>query len=417
MKKRYIYFLIPFILVIVTVFGGYYYINSKIYKPLNKTSDDISNDKKNLNLKEEQGIINILLVGVDARGNYEDSRTDSIILLTINTNTKKIKLTSFMRDMYVPIPEHQDSRINTSFFLGGVELLLKTINQDFNLNIQNYVSVDFHAFQDIVDKLGGIDVEVKDYEVKEINKYIKEVNGSKATLLSGPGMQHLNGQQALSYCRIRKVGNGDYERTERQRKVLSLLIEKARKTSLFKLPDLVSTVLPYVRTNIPTTKLMSIGYTAYKFGDTPVETLRIPANGLFENANIRGMAVLLPDIEKNTELLNRFIFLDGSASVGNIPAYMNNNYHEKDKAIDNRGKKKTTVKVVVPKDKIESDSKINIDKEEDTGKSTTIIEENNTESGTDKVENSDKPSEQQGNQIENIEVNNPDDNNTNQPSN
>ncbi|WP_035378512.1 LCP family protein [Fervidicella metallireducens] len=205
MKKRYIYFLIPLILVIVTVFGGYYYINSKIYKPLNNTSDDISNDKRKLNLKEEQGIINILLVGVDARGNYEDARTDSIILLTINTNTKKIKLTSFMRDMYVPIPDHQDSRINTSFFLGGVELLLKTINQDFNLNIQNYISVDFHAFQDIVDKLGGIDVEVKDYEVKEINKYIKEVNGNKSTLLSGPGMQHLNGQQALSYCRIRKV--------------------------------------------------------------------------------------------------------------------------------------------------------------------------------------------------------------------
>ncbi|WP_035378514.1 hypothetical protein [Fervidicella metallireducens] len=199
------------------------------------------------------------------------------------------------------------------------------------------------------------------------------------------------------------------------------MIEKARKTSLFKLPDLVSTVLPYVRTNIPTTKLMSIGYTAYKFGDTPVETLRIPANGLFENANIRGMAVLLPDIEKNAELLNRFIFLDGSASVGNIPAYMNNNYHEKDKAIDNRGKKKTTVKVVVPKDKIESDSKANNDKEDNTDKKSTIIEENNTESNTesntDKVENIEKPAEQQENEIEKIEGNDEANNSINQPSN
>ncbi|CCJ33068.1 LCP family protein [Caloramator australicus] len=290
-----------------------------------------------------------MLVGLDKRSENDIGRTDSIILANINTEAKTIKLVSFMRDMYVPIPGHGLNRINAAYSLGGPELLMKTLQQDFNIDVKYYVSIDFRAFQDLVDKLGGIDVEVKDYEVKEINKYIKEVNGSKATLLSGPGYQKLNGQQALSYSRIRKVGNGDFERTERQRRVLTILINKARNVSIFKIPDLASTVLNYIKTNIPTGKLMNLAYTVYRFGNTPVETIRIPADGMFENMRVKGMAVLVPDLEKNVVYLEKFLSSQGIA-FSNLPSYMANNFHFNDKPIDNRGKVRNVIKIVIPKE-------------------------------------------------------------------
>ncbi|MDO6353526.1 LCP family protein [Caloramator sp. CAR-1] len=343
------------VLIAVTVMAGialgsFYYINKKIYVPSPKDFFKHNDGQgANLNYNEEKGIFNILLVGLDKRSENDIGRTDSIILANINTEAKTIKLVSFMRDMYVPIPGHGLNRINAAYSLGGPELLMKTLQQDFNIDVQYYVSIDFRAFQDLVDKLGGIDVEVKDYEVKEINKYIKEVNGSKATLLSGPGYQKLNGQQALSYSRIRKVGNGDFERTERQRRVLTILINKARSVSIFKIPDLASTALNYIKTNIPTGKLMNLAYTVYRFGNTPVETIRIPADGMFENMRVKGMAVLVPNLENNVVYLEKFLSSQGIA-FSNLPSYMANNFHFNDKPIDNRGKVRNVIKIVIPKE-------------------------------------------------------------------
>lgn len=347
-KLKILYFIIPLVLLVGLGVSAYYFVNGQIYVP---TKEDFFTDpkvKEAAEFDEEQGIINILLIGLDGRESMEDSRTDSIILATLDTNNKKVKLTSFMRDMYLPIPGYKDNRINTAYFLGGPELLMKTINQDFDVNVQYYASIDFRAFQELVDKLGGVNIEVKDYEVKEINKYIKEVNGSNATLIENAGFQELNGQQALSYCRIRKVGNNDFERTERQRKVLGELINKAKKTSLLKLPDLFTTVLPFVKTNIPTNKLMNIGYTAFKFGGTDIDSLRIPGDGMFEGMNIYGMSVLVPDLEKNMDYLNRFIFSTGGSLASNMPVYMVNNYHADDKAVDNRGKERYVPQIVIP---------------------------------------------------------------------
>lgn len=343
------------VLIAVTVMAGialgsFYYINKKIYVPSPK--DFLKhNDGQgaNFNYNEEKGIFNILLVGLDRRSENDIGRTDSIILANINTEAKTIKLVSFMRDLYVPIPGHGLNRINAAYSLGGPELLLKTLQQDFNIDVQYYVSIDFRAFQDLVDKLGGIDIEVKDYEVKEINKYIKEVNGSKATLLSGPGYQKLNGQQALSYSRIRKVGNGDFERAERQRRVLTILINKARRVSILKMPDLASTIFNYIKTNIPTGKLMNLAFTVYRFGNTPVETIRVPADGMFENMRVKGMAVLVPDLEKNVIYFEKFLSSQGIA-FSNLPSYMANNFHFNDKPIDNRGKVRNIIKIVIPKE-------------------------------------------------------------------
>lgn len=354
LKKKLLFIIVPLLLIAGTVFGAYYYVNSKIYVPTEPNGIfDSKEEKKEAEIEEEKGTINVLLVGLDGRDKDEGSRTDSIILATADTNNKRIKLTSFMRDMYVPIPGHGQNRINSAYAIGGSDLLTKTINQDFGLGIQYYMSIDFRAFQQLVEQVGGIDLEVKDHEVKEINKFIQEVNGKDSTLLKGPGYQHLNGQQALSYSRIRKVGRDDYERTERQRRVISLLIEKARKTSPLKFPQMVSTLLPYIKTNIPTTKLMSMAYTVYKFGNTPIETMRLPADGAFESMDVNGMSVLVPNMQKNADLLSKFLFSSGGSYASNMPAYMANDFHSKDLPVDKRGQKKPGVKVELPKPKPE----------------------------------------------------------------
>lgn len=347
-KLKYLWIIVPLFIIMGAVYGIYSYINGKIYVPTPKDFFTNEEEKKAAEYEEEQGIINILLVGLDGRNNEKYANTDSIILATIDTNNKRVKLTSFMRDMYVPIPGCNDNRINSAFAVGGPELLMKTINKDFGLNIQYYASINFGAFQELVEKLGGVEVDVKDYEIKEINKYIKEVNGSKGTLLKEAGFQTLNGQQALSYCRIRHVGNNDYERTERQRRVLSELIKKARKINIVKFPDLFTSILPYVKTNLQTTKLMNLGYTVYKFGSASVDNMRIPYDGTFEGRIIRGMDVLVPDLEKNAALLDRFIFSGSGSIASNMPVYIANNFHADDKPIDNRNVKKDIPKIVIP---------------------------------------------------------------------
>lgn len=348
------------ITVILAGFGGgiYYYIDKRIHTSVVKTTetntgnnDDNDENIKRAEMAEEKGIINILLIGLDARENDADARTDSIIVATINTTNKNIKLTSFMRDTYIPIPGHGQGRINSAYQIGGVDLLLKTISTVFNLDCQYYVSIDFKAFQDAIDKIGGIEIDVKDYEVKEINKYIKEVNGDNSTLVKNAGYQLLNGQQALSYCRIRKVGNNDYERTERQRRVLSVVIQKARKQNVVKLTGLLTTVLPYIKTNIPTSKLINIGYTAYKFGNTSVETMRIPVDNAFTDKNISGADVLVPDLDKNVELLNNFIYSNGGGiENSSMPIYMANNFHFSDISLNRNGMDRSSIKIVLPKE-------------------------------------------------------------------
>lgn len=347
---------IPLMIIAGVIFGIYTWVNGNIYVPGESGGIfDSDKQKEEAKYEEQQGIINILMVGLDGRnGKDAGSRTDSIILATINTNTKSIKLTSFMRDMYVKIPNYGQNKINAAFAYGGPDLLIKTINTNFNLNIQYYVSINFFAFQDMVDALGGVDVEIKEHEVKEINYYIQEADWSNANpdYIKGAGYQHLSGAQALSYCRIRKVGNSDYERTERQRKVLSLLIKKARSTSVTKLPQLFNTLLPYVKTNIPTTKLMNIGYTAYKFGDTDIGTLRIPASGLFSESSVYEMSVLIPKVEKNALLLQDFIYSNTKSSDSTVPEYLVNNFHRKDEAVDRRESysyPEVTVPVSTPK--------------------------------------------------------------------
>ncbi|MBS5928387.1 MAG: LCP family protein [Clostridium sp.] len=307
-KKTKIIITISIILALLvgSVVFGYFYVRSKIY-----SNSDISDITTEDSFEEVPGITNILLIGTDARDLNERARSDSIIIATIDNNTKKLKLSSIMRDTFVDIPGYGEQKINAALALGGPELLMKTIKENFDFTLDKYVMVNFWGFEDIIDGIGGIEVDVKDYEIPEINKFIGEVRDVKSPPLTTPGLQHLDGQQALAYARIRKVGNGSYERTERQRRVLDIVAEKMMDVSVVKYPGLLYDLLPSVKTNIEPLTLLNYAYTVSKFGELKFEQLQIPATELSQGGLYRNKGwVLLIDKEQNGKILNDFIYND-----------------------------------------------------------------------------------------------------------
>ena len=315
-KKTKIIITISIILALLvgSVVFGYFYVRSKIY-----SNSDISDITTEDSFEEVPGITNILLIGTDARDLNERARSDSIIIATIDNNTKKLKLSSIMRDTFVDIPGYGEQKINAALALGGPELLMKTIKENFNFTLDKYVMVNFWGFEDIIDGIGGIEVDVKDYEIPEINKYIGEVRDVKSPPLTTPGLQHLDGQQALAYARIRKVGNGSYERTERQRRVLDIVAEKMMDVSVVKYPGLLYDLLPSVKTNIEPLTLLNYAYTVSKFGELKFEQLQIPATELSQGGLYRNKGwVLLTDKEQNGKILNDFIYNDKPYSSEDI---------------------------------------------------------------------------------------------------
>jgi polyisoprenyl-teichoic acid--peptidoglycan teichoic acid transferase len=297
-----------------SIIGGYYYVKQSYNSIVVDAPEEPAAPEQEEQIEEEidygmeADIVNVLLVGVDTRGEFEDSRTDSMIVATIDPTTNKVKLTSLMRDMYVEIPGRGYNKINSAFEIGGIELLKKTIKHNFGLSVDKYAAIDFKGFQDLIDLMGGIDVDIKNYEVNETNKYIKDVNGDNSILLQGPGLQKLNGQQALSYSRIRKVGNNDYERTERQRNVLSLLLSKVKDTKVTSYPKLYSTISPYIKTNIEFNSMLKLVYTVYKMENFTPDSFRIPVDGHFKDTSVKGMSVLIPNLKYNASELYKFIY-------------------------------------------------------------------------------------------------------------
>ncbi|WP_156560954.1 LytR family transcriptional regulator [Clostridium paraputrificum] len=315
-KKTKILIIISIILALLvgSVVFGYFYVRSKIY-----SNSDISDITTEDSFEEVPGITNILLIGTDARDLNERARSDSIIIATIDNNTKKLKLSSIMRDTFVDIPGYGEQKINAALALGGPELLMKTIKENFDFTLDKYVMVNFWGFEDIIDGIGGIEVDVKDYEIPEINKFIGEVRDVKSPPLTTPGLQHLDGQQALAYARIRKVGNGSYERTERQRRVLDIVAEKMMDVSVVKYPGLLYDLLPSVKTNIEPLTLLNYAYTVSKFGELKFEQLQIPATELSQGGLYRNKGwVLLTDKEQNGKILNDFIYNDKPYSSEDI---------------------------------------------------------------------------------------------------
>lgn len=269
---------------------------------------------EDIKFKEVPGITNILLLSSDARPGEDVSRSDSIMILTIDNINKKLKVTSLMRDMLVKIDGHGEEKLNHAFAYGGPTKTIETIQNNFGIKLNNYVIVDFNAFVKVIDAINGIEVTVKDYELDELNKYILDGGGSEEDLLPSPGTYNLNGYQALSYARIRKVGNGEYERTERQRTVLQIALEKVKDMSTVKLVSLLNELFPYVKTNISLGNAMDYGFTALNVGkkcNFEIEQFRVPLDSISKGGiiNNKGWVFVIDKVE-TSKALQEFIFND-----------------------------------------------------------------------------------------------------------
>lgn len=312
LKRILIGLIILILLVPAVTFGYMYYKLSSIHDKEGDTSILGTDD-----YKVEKGIINILLCGTDARPGETNSRTDSMMILTIDNNNKNLKLTSLARDTYVSTSEYGDIKLTEANAYGGINLLIETIEQNFELDIQDYVIVDFYSFMDIVDRLGGISVNIEDYEISELNKFIPETykfntnkNKGEIEYIEESGIQKINGYQALAYCRIRKgTSGGALERDERQREAIQSIFDGISELSIIEYPKLVNTILPYVKTNMKPDRIISIGSNVLKMGDLKISQMEFPiedgVNGRY--ARVDNKSVML--FEKSSlEILHDFIF-------------------------------------------------------------------------------------------------------------
>ena len=255
-------------------------------------------------------VINFLLVGQDRRNAYDIGRTDSMILVTVNKKSRTLTMTSFMRDIWVRIPGKFNERLNTAYLLGGSELLAATLEDSFGVQIDHCIAIDFSAFAKAVDILGGVDIELTKKEADYLNRRGNwDVSPSTAWTWSlTEGVNHLTGEQALAYSRIRNVGgnygNDDFGRTGRQRAVLSVLVDKAKEMDVITAVSLVDQLIPLVATDMSSDQILDyVRELLPVLGNLELVSQRIPADGCYYLAMIDNKSVIIADFEKNAQIL------------------------------------------------------------------------------------------------------------------
>lgn len=311
LKKLVIFLAILVIALPASAFGYVYFKLNSIHD--SSINTDALNDIK---YKGKDGITNILLAGTDGRPGEKDVRSDAMMILTVDGINKSLKLTSLARDSYVNIPGHGYQKLTHAYVYGQANLLIETIEQNFEIDINNYVVVDFFSFMDIIDALGGVTVNVKDSELKEVNKFIPETynwneNKNKGSIqyIESAGTQKLNGYQALSFSRIRK-NDSAMERDRRQREVIQGLFEGVEKLPITKYPKLINTVLPYVKTNMKPSEILGLGATVLGFGNINIEQIEFPIDDdIHSKGGKYGNSGWVLRFEKDTlPLLHDFIY-------------------------------------------------------------------------------------------------------------
>lgn len=250
-------------------------------------------------VEKSDNVVTILLLGVDRREN-EPARTDSIILCTLNKTQNTITLTSLLRDTYVRIPGYKSNRINVPYVLGGTPLLRETLEYNFGIEVDGCVEVDFAHFKDLIDLLGGIEIELTSTEANYINKE----SGSRLK----SGAQMLTGEQALWYSRFRGTAAGDLARTNRQRVVLSTLLNEYKNKSMTELLGLLDDILPMVTTDLTQDEVLEYFMDFFPMlASAELVSKRVPTDDAYYGARIDGMAVLVPDISKCADELHKIL--------------------------------------------------------------------------------------------------------------
>ena len=259
------------------------------------------------------GMTNILLIGLDARPGETTGRSDTMILLTLDAEHNCIKLTSFMRDLYVEIPGRKNNRLNAAYVFGGPELLMKTMKKNFGIEVDHYVAVNFSILADVIDQLGGLVIDVPEKYLPRINAVIYQDNlvlGLPDTdgYIQEAGEQLLTGKQAQAYARYRYgTPDGDFGRTVRQREVVLKCLEKIKSLSMTELVQLAINNLDNVSTDMSVIDMITLAPAAFQLKDSEVRELRIPIDGAYSTKTISGMWVMVPNRNKNLNAITEFL--------------------------------------------------------------------------------------------------------------
>lgn len=307
--------ILSFILLIFASAGVYAgYLSSKVNRVEIDRSDVTNTGKEtpdDVN-KASEDVTTIALFASDfsdENGNNFGA-SDSTMILSIDTKNKKIKLCSLMRDMYLDLPGGGKQNLNYTMLDGGPSSIMKVINYNFNLKIDKFIHVSLRTLPAIIDKLGGVELNITDEELNFINSYIAGIdkeNGTNTPKLTSSGKQLLNGTQASAYCRIRYTEGRDYKRTERQRTVLTALFNKFKNINITEIPGLVSEVLPYVSTNLTNTEIISIATEALKMNIGNIEQGRFPEDS-DHTTEWTDMYHMIVDIPTTTKKIHKFIY-------------------------------------------------------------------------------------------------------------
>ena len=275
------------------------FLQSEMQQDVFLTEPDILLEDEGTDSFRSENVVNILLVGQDARPGESRARADAILMCSLHKEKKQLTVVSFMRDLYVQIPGYPDHKLNAAFAWGGMELLCQTLKANFGIEIDGVFSVDFASFEAVVDGIGGVDVYLTKAEADYLNPY-----------QYGQGVNHLTGAAALTYARIRGIGNGDFDRTVRQQNIIYAVLEKCKAMSIKERITLLENVLPYLSTNMDKWEILqkAAELMPVAFGVEMKGRIRVPAEGAYENTWVDGMSVLLPDLPKNREILGKLLY-------------------------------------------------------------------------------------------------------------
>ncbi len=266
---------------------------------------ELDESKLSAQESEDEGIINIALYGVDSRNHDYKGRSDAIMIASVNSRTGQIKLISVARDTYVSVPGYYDTKINHAYAYGGPELAIQTLNENFGLDITDYVTVNFDSLADIIDEMGGITIEVSEAERQQINAYLLE-----GEPLRESGLVTLNGPQAVSYSRIRKI-DSDSMRTSRQRTVLAALFEKAKNINPLEYPSYVRTFASMAETSLSNDEILKLASVGLKGKALTLEQGAFPNEYIHsEGRMINGGWYYVYDLEQARDMLHEYLYED-----------------------------------------------------------------------------------------------------------
>lgn len=247
-----------------------------------------------------RNVYNILLIGTDNRSGSMSGRSDTMMILSINKSTRKMHLVSLMRAMYVKIPDRGYSMLNAAFSWGGAKLLVKTVEENFRVDINDYMLINFDGFRQAIDKVGGITIKLTQAEVDFLLTKAPHVN-----LVEGENQ--LNGFLALWYARLRKI-DSDFTRTGRQRTVIKALVQKASSMSAGQLDRLARQLLPLIKTNMSGSEMVGLAVDGLGYSQYPISQLMLPVSKSFDMMYVRGVQMYRYDAEKNIRKLQDFLY-------------------------------------------------------------------------------------------------------------